>query len=311
MQLTVRILIACLILAISACREDPNENQRGIPWVAVTAEPRFDTRETRGILAHDPINEASGLAASRQNPGVLWTHNDSGNNAQIFALSDKGKHLGVFTILGAENRDWEDIAVGPGPQSDRHYLYIGDTGDNKARYEVKTIYRLPEPRLTADQSPVNSALNGVESIRFRYPDGKRDAETLIVDPLTRDIYIVSKREDRVHVYRAAYPQFTNTVITLEKLGELTAYDVTAGDISPSGREILIKAYNTIKYWQRKPGQSIWETLQGEARRLPYEPEPQGEAIAWASSEEGYYTLSEERDGIPAFLYFYPRLLDED
>ena len=177
--------------------------------------------------------------------------------------------------------------------------------------DIKTIYRVPEPKVKTGKPPITSALSGVEQIRFRYPDDKRDAETLLVDPRTRDLYIVSKREDRVHVYRAAYPQFTNTVITLEFLGQLTAYDVTAGDISPSGREILIKAYDTIKYWQRGEKQSVWEALQGEPRRLPYEPEAQGEAIAWAGDESGYFTLSEERDGIPAYLYFYARERDED
>ena len=279
--------------------------------MGVAKTPRFGERQTCGIIEFNAIKEASGLAASRMNPGVLWTHNDSGNEARVYAISDKGRHLGVFTILGARNRDWEDMAIGPGPQEGRQYLYLADIGDNKAKREKKAVYRVAEPVVPAAGEPIESALSGVEELRLRYPDGNHNAETLMVDPLTRDLYIVTKQERRVRCYRAPYPQSTEQINTLEDLGELPLYDVTSGDISPSGREILIKAYDTIKYWPRGEGQSIWEALQQESRRLPYEIEPQGEAVAWASDESGYYTLSEERDGIPAFLYFYPRLADKD
>jgi hypothetical protein len=199
------------------------------------------------------------------------------------------------------------MCIGPGPKADRHYLYIADFGDNNARYDVKTVYRVAEPLLDRDLAPLESALGEVAALRFRYPDGKRDAETLMVDPITRDLFVISKREDRVRAYRFPFPQSTEEVTILEYLGEMPLYDVTAGDISPTGREILIKAYNTIKYWQRQEGQSVWEALQTESKRLPYEIEPQGEAIAWAADESGYFTLSEERDGIPAYLYFYTRM----
>ena len=83
--------------------------------------------------------------------------------------------------------------------------------------------------------------------------------------------------------------------------------VTAGDISPSGSEILLKTYTTIYYWQRKMSQSIGEALTATPQILPYIPEPQGEAISWALDNSGYYTISEERYAIPAHLYFYPRV----
>lgn len=241
------------------------------------------------------------------NPGVLWVHNDSGDSARIFALNDKGRHLGVYELLGAEALDWEDIALGPGPEPGRHYLYIGDCGDNQALRDLKTIYRLPEPVVRADQEPIESALTGVEAIRYRYPDGPRDAETLMVDPATADLILISKREDSVHVYRAAFPQSTDAVITLEFVGKLPLGGVTAGDVSAPGNEVLVKTYTAVHHWVRLPNQDLAEALQASPRRLPYFPEPQGEAIAWRADGSGYYTVSEERDGIPAFLYFYPRL----
>ncbi len=297
-----QLLPVLLLLLVTACRDEARFQLRHPP-----ADFVFGDREMLGLLTEDAIDEASGLAASRLNPGVLWTHNDSGDKPRLFALNAKGVHLGIYELLGAEARDWEDMAVGPGPKPGRHYLYVADCGDNKARWDLKTIYRLPEPRLRPDQPAIESALSGVETIRYRYPDGPRDAETLLVDPATADIYIVSKREQSVHLYRAAYPQNTKAPITLESLGKLPLTDVTAGDVSADASEILLKNYGAVLYWPRLPDQDLGQALLGKPHRLPYYPEPQGESITWHAQGGGYFTVSEERDGIPAMLYFYPRL----
>ena len=89
-------------------------------------------------------------------------------------------------------RDWEDIAIGPGPQANVDYLYVGEIGDNDSKHKSIKIYRVPEPNVDANQTPVVVTVRGVETIELTYPDGPRNAETLMVDPLTKDIYIVSK-----------------------------------------------------------------------------------------------------------------------
>src|SRR5690554_2695558 len=63
-----------------------------------------------GRIDHPPIRESSGLVASRRQPGVFWTHNDSGNPPAIYAIDRTGKLLGEWRI-GAINHDWEDIAL--------------------------------------------------------------------------------------------------------------------------------------------------------------------------------------------------------
>ena len=272
-----------------------------------TGEPKFGERMDRGLVEHPALDEASGIAASRKNPDVLWAHNDSGDRNRLFALSSTGKHLGEFTIQGASARDWEDMAVGPGPVEGESYLYIGDIGDNDERIDLKYIYRIPEPLVSFNGSPVDSILNGVEIITFRYPDGNRDAETVMIDPLTRDIYVVSKRESKVRVYRAAYPQSTSSTITLEHVATLNFSLAVGGDISSSGSEILLKTYTNIYYWCRSPGQDLWQTFAEPPIVVPYLPEPQGEAVCWQADGTGYYTLSEELADIPGRLYFYPRL----
>jgi hypothetical protein len=216
---------------------------------------------------------------------------------------------------GIQNRDWEDIAIGPGPEEGQQYLYIGDIGDNRAQHDLKYVYRVPEPHVTADQTPREVSLSDIETITFRYPDGERDAETLLLDPTTKDLYVISKRETKVRVYRASYPQSTTAPMTLEHVVTLALNErdtmsawLTGGDISPSGQEILLKSYIGVYYWSRAPGQPVHDALRAAPTLLPYIPEPQGEAVCWKADGGGYYTVSEERDAIPAHLYFYPRLL---
>ena len=105
----------------------------------------FGFRIDKGIIESEEIVEASGIAASRKNPGVLWTHNDSGGKSNLFAFDSTGKNLGHYLIAGIQKRDWEDIAVGPGSIECKKYLYIGDIGDNSLTYTKKYIYRIPEP----------------------------------------------------------------------------------------------------------------------------------------------------------------------
>ncbi len=268
-------------------------------------EPDFGPPENRGPIAHDALREISGMAASQRNPGILWLHNDSGDSNRLFAIDTQGRHRGIFHLCGAANRDWEDICLGPGPDS-LSYIYVGDIGDNAATYPEKVIYRVPEPLVPPGGAPPDTLLNGVAAIRFRLPDGPRDAETLMIDPPTGDIYIVSKREPNVRVYRLPYPQSPDSTLTAEAVAALPFSFATAGDISPDGREILIKNYAQIFYWCRAPGASIGDVLAQPPLTVPYAVEPQGEALCWDAAGSGYFTTSEEFADVPAELAYYPR-----
>ena len=272
----------------------------------------FGFRIDKGAIESNEIVEASGIAASRKNPGVFWTHNDSGGKNRVFAFDSTGRHLGDYYLAGIQNRDWEDIAVGPGPVEGEQYIYIGEIGDNSVRYDSKYIYRVPEPQVSVGQSPVDTVLYEVERLVFQYPDGNRNAETLMIDPLTLDIYIVSK-ESNTKTYRATWPYTfhaapTFDVDTLEVVTSFAYSTAVGGDISPNGREILIKKYNVVYYWTRDEGQTIDEAFEADIRTVPYFIEPQGEAVCWAADSSGYYTLSE---GSHPHLYFYPRLSPTD
>ena len=128
----------------------------------------------------------------------------------------------------------------------------------------------------------------------------------MIDPITADIYIVSKREKEVHIYRMPNPKKTKDTYEMEKVGKLHFHKAIAGDISPDGSEILIKNYANIYYWKRNPGESVADALKREPVRLPYVREPQGEAIAWKPDGSAFYTISEERHRIPTHVYIYKR-----
>jgi hypothetical protein len=269
---------------------------------------KFSDRVDMGLLDNPDIHEASGIVTSRQDPDLLWTHNDSGDNSRIFLVRNDGTRQGTFLLKGAFNRDWEDIAAGPGPVEKVNYLFVGDIGDNRAVYTYKYIYRFPEPDVgTADASVNWVEVDNVEKITFVYPDGiLMDAETLMVDPRTKDIYIVTKRERPVTVYRLPYPQSTTDIILAEKYGTLPFTYAVGGDVSADGKEILIKTYNEVYLWSRDQGESMRNAFMRPPFRCKYTPEPQGEAIAFALDGSGYYTLSEIFAGKLPRIYYYKR-----
>lgn len=267
--------------------------------------PEFSNQPDVYQLPDHFIHEASGLVPCRYINGYLWTHQDSGNSAHLYLISYNATELHPVELSGAENVDWEDIASGPGPEAGVQYLYIGDIGNNFGRSSRSlVIYRIPELK---EAGQFFSAEN-LEKITFNYPDGPKDAETLIVDPKTKDIFIVSKELTRSAIYRLPYPQSTHETMTAEYMGNIpNVIAATAGDIAFDGAEILVRNYGAVFYWARKDGESVGQTLQRiPDKTLPYHIEQQGEAVCFDNQANGYYTLGEKASENPVHLYYYPR-----
>ncbi|MDH4296207.1 MAG: hypothetical protein OEV74_08020, partial [Cyclobacteriaceae bacterium] len=85
--------------------------------------------------------------------------------------------------------------------------------------------------------------------------------------------------------------------------------ITAGDVSADGSEVLLKNYKHIYYWHNTAEIPVVDLLKTTPREIPYEQEPQGESIAWARDNSGFYTISEKVQGKKSFLYFYERESD--
>ncbi len=262
--------------------------------------PHFSPGRKVGTIESRFINEASGLAASRKNPDVLWTHNDDGPPC-VYAMTVEGKHLAVCNLNGAKNRDWEDIAVGPGPDPNADYLYVGDIGDNLSSHKSIRIYRVLEPSVDANQPDGVIFVRSFDTIELVYPDGPHDAETLMIDPLTKDLYIVTKEEPS-RVFRAAYPQSKSEINTLEYVAKLPWGTATGGDISPDGKMVLVRGYFAASLWLRPQKGPLWKCFDGHECKVPLIFEKQGEAICFDANGTGYYTTSEKRNQP---IYYFP------
>ena len=265
----------------------------------------FEQGRQVGRIRSKILDEISGIVASRKNPGVFWVHNDSGDRAQIYAIDVRGRLLSTFLVTGAKHRDWEDIAIGPGPVRDEWYLYIGDIGDNKPQHETITVYRVPEPTVSLTDPIAVSRTAKAEAIVMKYPEGdRRDAETLIVDPLNGDLYIISKREMSNGLYYLASPRATDDPVTLEFKARLPVGFSVGGDISPNGRFVAVRSAFGAVMFERVSGKPLWEAFKRKARSLPVKSEKQGEAIAFDLEGQGYYTVSEGKNQP---IYYYERI----
>jgi hypothetical protein len=256
-----------------------------------------------GTLQDRAINESSGLVASRRNPGLYWTHNDSGDGPFLYCLGNRGESCGTWSVAGAENRDWEDIAAGPGPVADRPYLYVGDIGDNLGDQQQVTVYRVPEPEVRPEQATTNrsapATTEQADVLRLRYPDGPHNAEALLVHPQTGDLYVVAK-EAAPAVYVARAPLRAGAVNPLVQLAVLSvgAGDartglVTGGDISPDGRHVALCTYGDGYELEVPSGASFDAVWSQPPIRFPLGARPVGEAIAYRLDGKALLTTSED------------------
>jgi hypothetical protein len=259
---------------------------------AATAPLKFLPGRQVGTVQTPLIKEASGIVASRNSPGVLWVHNDSGDSARVYAINTEGKLLGIYYIANAYCQDWEDIAIGPGPDQKRDYLYIGDIGDNRARRPWITIYRVPEPKVDPNRAGTESRIGPADSIDLVYPDGAKDAETLMVDPLNGDIYIIAKREFYCRVYQASYPQSTKAQTVLTLVAKLPWGFAVGGDISRDGKLVIVRGMFNASMWVRPKGEKLWQAFSHKYFRLELMQEPQGEGICFDADGRGYFTIGE-------------------
>lgn len=265
---------------------------------------KFIPAVSAGVINNKVINEASGIVMSLQDKDVFWTHNDSGDSARLFLVNTKAEYKFTCTIADAQNRDWEDIAIHKDIKTGKNRIYIGDIGDNSAVFPSCIIYIIDEPTV---KSASDITIMQSDKINFKYSDGRRDAETLMVDPLNGDIYIVSKRETNVNLYKIAYPYSFKDTSIAEKVLTIPLNYFVGGDISRDGSEILMKTYQKIYYWSRKKGRTVAEALSEKPIEIPYQMEPQGESICWSADAKSFYTLSEESPfKVTPVLYRYDK-----
>jgi hypothetical protein len=293
------LLFVIPALAVGACsstRSNPSADRDTSPY----GPPALV-----GTIASRDVSEASGIAASRCQQNVLWTHNDSGDDAYIFAIAPSGKSLGTWKVTNAQNIDWEDIAAYK-DAAGKCYLYIGETGDNKRKRDVHTIYRVAEPVVTADNATSDRKhprlSDPVQAVNFRYPDYAQDAETLMVHPKTAEIYVVTKRiSGPAGVYKINNDFADAEPRPALKIAEIAVPAipngfVTGGDISPDGRHMVICDYSAAYEWTLPDGEAnfdeIWKTA---PVAVDIGKRKNGEAVSYSVDGRSIFATSEGRD----------------
>jgi hypothetical protein len=253
-------------------------------------------------LENQAINESSGIAPSLRNKDIFWTHNDSGDDAFLYAFDRQGKHRGVWRVKGASAQDWEDLAVCKDNKSGTSYIYIGDIGNNSLKREFLTVYRIPEPVVTPEDTattkgnPAETAT--AEAINLKYPEGNFNAETLMVHPQTGDLYIITKVMNRAaKVFKLKAPFMQQPEATLVQVAEVQTPNsvngyLTGGDISPDGLHVALCDYicaYEITLPEKKAFDEIWQQplqpiLTGKRK--------QGEAICYSTDGKSLLATSE-------------------
>jgi hypothetical protein len=235
---------------------------------------------TVATISDPSVVELSGLAVSRRNPGTFWVHNDSGDAPRAFAIDAGGRTVAVLALEGASAVDWEDLAIGPGPDG-RSTLFVADVGDNARVRPSVTVYRAVEPLLGASSASVPAGLTvPADSLDLAYPDAPHDCEALLRDPLSSELYLVTKEDDGPAIVFAANavgaPSGHDKAVMRRagavSFGALHASGpdlrVTAGDVSFDGMRVALRTQRFVVEWARTRGETVEAALgRGPARVL--------------------------------------------
>jgi hypothetical protein len=262
--------------------------------------PLQDARRT-GTFRNPDLNESSGVIPSRTQPGILWSFDDSGGPARIFATDTTGADLGSFTVRGARNVDWEAISSGRCGTGD--CLYIADTGDNSEVRGLVDLYRLPEPAVRTKPGTSRSQPK-VQRLQVRYPDRPRDVEAVFVDG-KGDVHLISKgRTDGVVHYRIAASAWSKRSVVAEVVGTLPIDGggalgqlVTDASLAPDGRTVAVRTYQEVFLFRLTERGTL---LPGGTACSLGGLELQGEGIGWLDHDTLVMT-SEGLLGVPGTI----------
>lgn len=174
------------------------------------------------------LPESSGLAMSARRPGLLWSHNDSGNAAVLFALDADGAVRSRVRVP-IRTRDWEDISAARCPAGD--CLYIADIGDNQRTRASVQIYRVPEP------APGDTETQPPDVFNASYSDGPHNAEAMFV---VDDHAFIITRDRTAGVYRAALPSSGGGEVSFRLLARLGLEAVTDAEASRDGSSVVVR-----------------------------------------------------------------------
>jgi hypothetical protein len=273
--------------------------------------PNLGSSSVSGEVTTPLASEISGITASKSQPGVFWIHNDSGNSSDLYAVNASGDLLLRVILNNVPNWDYEDIAMGPGPDGSTDYIYIADVGANQLGRDTVRIFRLEEPKVQGGTITIPEA--DVERFVFAYgnPTGpgtvNRNAEAMAVDPITGDVVVIEKALRTIDgiiamswVYRIRQHELVEgqTIIAEPVVAARMRYDgettraSTAAEFSHDGKVLFVKNWNEVMAWPRNAGQTIFQALAQNRETDCVSNGPPGEAITVGAEASALYSITE-------------------
>ena len=293
----VTFVFALAALVAACSRETPPAPTSGAGYVRAAVA---------GTLQSPSIVEASGLAHSRRQQDLLWVINDGGEEPMLHAVTPAGEALGAVRVAGAENRDWEDLAAFSYEGSS--WLLVADIGDNGGIREHLTLYVVPEPDPAA-----GGEVAAAWTVRYTYPDGPHDAESVAVDGDAGRIYVLTKRTEPAELHAlplrppASAGVLTSTLVTgvdslparEEAVGLLAAavpyhWQPTGMDIAADASALAILTYADVYYYPRRPAETWPDALAREPLPLGMPLIPIAEAVAFDERGRSLFITAEGR-----------------
>jgi hypothetical protein len=180
------------------------------------------------------VSETSGLIYIG---GMLWTINDSGGQPEIYQVdSASGKILKTIRVSNAKNTDWEDITT------DKKYIYIGDTGNNKGKRNKGVIYKIPADIIYTAQTIISVT---ADSITFEFPDYSyqhktpHDFDCESIFTYQEHLILITKNRKNNHAFVYKIPNKKGHYIA-EYLNTISSKGmVTGADINSNGKLVVV------------------------------------------------------------------------
>lgn len=249
------------------------------------------------------LDETSGLVAVNKNN--IWSHNDSGNNPELYNFDSTGNLLRTLVISNATNIDWEDLTTDTSGD-----FYIGDIGNNANNRQNLKIYHITNPSLILGDSAVAEVINYSYSDQVAFPphDSLKNfnAEGLIA--FGDSLYIFSKDlSDPYSGYTKMYrlPKIAGTHVAqlvdsfYTGSGSQFTSSITGAAISPDSSRLFLLGYSKCWIFSDFTGANFFS---GTCKVLDFSGLSQKEGVCFISLNEVYIT-DEESNNTGQKLYY--------
>jgi hypothetical protein len=217
----------------------------------------------------------------------------------MLAIADGGDELSVLVLdrtcavtdvrtAPVDPYDPEDLAV-----SADGTIWVADTGDNGGDRPTVALHAL-------------RADGAAALYRLTYPDGRHDAEALVLAPDGTPYLVTKEVLGASRVYRPAAELQDGGTVALEHVatvnltltgtpggpvGRAGQLMVTGGAVSGDGRLMALRTYTDAYLWPLA-GSDVPAALAAKPIRVPLPASPQGEAISFGTDNRGVVIASE-------------------